>query len=613
MVHTNRKRIMIMGILILVLLCVFGTSKVLEYRDYLRTHEAYQDVEFQIGSVNGGRVKLLRLSGDQIEDGDVLRLYLPVISSGENVYIRLNQLGSVVIDGREYRSGDCLGTVQPGIKRYIMFKSPDGLILSRAELKVLSSSHVASMYISLTSHTLENIHDSDKTIRDEAYFSILDAFGSMDAQGCADFFGRGTYSWYETEKKSYNVHLKSPMAFLGMGECSKWALRSTAADTTMMMDQLAYTLARRLELPYAVESEYVNLYIDGEYRGLYLLAQKASTIDGSVRVSDLSASNDWLNKKEVLRYDSRNRMKYYDVSEPSEITGGYLMEFNDHSRYQRNDPGFETEDKYVTIHAPSNIGETETKYIADIVRNAEQKINEADDNTTLADMGHILDLYTWFATYWIDEFLCDYDADFTSFFFYKEKNDPLLYAGPVWDYDEAYWHTFYNDDYQTQMLTTASLQTSSWMQKLENIPSIHEGMKQYFMATFAPAVRSLDQNDVPSIANQLQDAIAMEHDRWNISSEYSTREQEEMYHVWLNARLSFFNDYCVREEEYVTLTFVYPEDSVIRHNVVLAFQRNDLIYGWPGKEYGELWFDEQGNQPYDAMRVDRDYVFYFAN
>ncbi len=612
MVRTNGKRIRIMLLLIAVLLCVLGTSEILEYREYLRTHEAYQDVTFEVGDLVASRIKILELEGDAEEQ--TLRLYLPIQSNGQNITIHMSQLGSISIDGQEYRAGDKLNATHPDLNHYIMFKSPEGAIISRAKLEILSSSQVATLFINLQNYSLQEIHESEKTLRDESGYMLLDSFGSIDSMGVVGFSGRGTFSWYETDKKSYNFHLKEPKQLLGMGECTKWALRSTPTDSTMMMDQLAYRLARRLELPYAIDSNYVNLYIDGEYRGLYLLVQKASSIDGSLQIEDLSTENEWQNKKNVLRYDSRNKMKYYDVLEPEDISGGYLLEFNDKSRYDRNDPGFETQEKYVTIHAPYNIGPNEIEYIADLVRNAENVIYSADDKTKLTAIEKYMDLDTWCATYWMDEFLCDYDADYTSFFFYKKAGDSLLYAGPVWDYDEAYWHTFYNDDYQAQMLTTASQQAPSWMQQLESIPAFRDCIQKYYLDTFSTSVHTMDENDVTVLARELEDARIMNNDRWNLPNEraYSI-DVENMYHAWLNARMAFYDDYCKNESNYVRMTFVYPTDSNIRHNVVLAFRKGDRIDGWPGKESEQFWFDEQGNKPYESMNVDRDYTFYLAN
>ena len=51
-----------------------------------------------------------------------------------------------------------------------------------------------------------------------------------------------------------------------------------------------------------------------------------------------------------------------------------------------------------------------------------------------------IDLESWAKKYLVEEIVKNFDGGISSQYFYKDsdaKGEPLLYAGPVWDYDGA--------------------------------------------------------------------------------------------------------------------------------------------------------------------------------
>ncbi len=80
------------------------------------------------------------------------------------------------------------------------------------------------------------------------------------------------------DKKEYRVRLYQPKSFVGMRRDDDWQLFAMYDDFTYMRTKLAFDVWRSLEPsnPTAIlpDSEYVNLYLNNEYKGLYLLAEK---------------------------------------------------------------------------------------------------------------------------------------------------------------------------------------------------------------------------------------------------------------------------------------------------------------------------------------------------
>jgi spore coat protein CotH len=80
------------------------------------------------------------------------------------------------------------------------------------------------------------------------------------------------------DKKGYRIQLTQSKSFLGMRRDDDWQLFAMYNDYTRMKDKLAFDLWRTLEdtNPTAIlpDSEFVTLYLNQEYIGLYLLAEK---------------------------------------------------------------------------------------------------------------------------------------------------------------------------------------------------------------------------------------------------------------------------------------------------------------------------------------------------
>ena len=68
-------------------------------------------------------------------------------------------------------------------------------------------------------------------------------------------------------------------------------------DATQMHDKLIKDLAAELGMAYTASCDWVNLYYDGEYRGVYLLSEKNSVGTAGVAITDMEAAYKKLNSK----------------------------------------------------------------------------------------------------------------------------------------------------------------------------------------------------------------------------------------------------------------------------------------------------------------------------
>ncbi len=97
---------------------------------------------------------------------------------------------------------------------------------------------------------------------------------------------RGNSSYGKTDMKkknkySYKLRLDEKADLLGLGESRHWYLLANWFDVTHMRNKLAYDLSGALGLTYT-ESTWVNLYYNGEYRGIYSLVESIRIEEGRI-------------------------------------------------------------------------------------------------------------------------------------------------------------------------------------------------------------------------------------------------------------------------------------------------------------------------------------------
>src|SRR5438093_1155567 len=79
-------------------------------------------------------------------------------------------------------------------------------------------------------------------------------------------------------KNSYGITLASPVRLLDLRESAHWVLNAAFIDRSLMRHKLSYDLFLSLDAPgarrFAAGSRFVEVYLNGDYRGAYLLMER---------------------------------------------------------------------------------------------------------------------------------------------------------------------------------------------------------------------------------------------------------------------------------------------------------------------------------------------------
>ncbi len=255
--------------------------------------------------------------------------------------------------------------------------------------------------IALNGTTLDEI---GKQSKDVIYYDNLlsvDYGDKVDSFSRVQIKGHGNSSWIQP-KKSYQIKFDDDYSFLGLPPTKKWILIANYLDESLLRNDAAFYVDRMLGSPYARQGEFADLYVDGEYSGLYYVTSK-------IRID----------KTEI------------DLRDPN----GILVEL-DYLHFNANDTQFY--DKGVSLIASDIVSEDNYSEATSDFAASFAKLMTAAKNRDYASVTDLLDVESAARYYLLSEFTVDPDAYVTSFYMYKDGITDKIHFGPAWDFDYAF-------------------------------------------------------------------------------------------------------------------------------------------------------------------------------
>lgn len=313
-------------------------------------------------------------------------------------------------------------------------------------VKFLKAEKSGTVYINTESGSMDAIH-ADKSHKESGTVIILDENGNVQYDGDLDSIkGRGNSTW-EQAKKPYNIKLDKKTDLFGMGKNKSWCLLASATEPSMIRNMLVYDFAYNIGVETTGFAHYTNLYLNGEYAGLYILTEKVDIGENRIDIYDLEGATEDVNEKDLDEYNLAGKqnsrefgtIKYADIpNNPDEITGGYLLELEKIYRYVNEASGFITDiGQAIVVKTPEYASKAQVEYISSYYQDFEDALYSATGyNSKGKHYSDYIDIDSLARMYVITEFTAIFDGCSSSFFLWKDVNGKLT-AGPAWDYDSS--------------------------------------------------------------------------------------------------------------------------------------------------------------------------------
>lgn len=98
--------------------------------------------------------------------------------------------------------------------------------------------------------------------------------------------GRGNATWDFYPKKPFKIKFDEKQSLLGFPENKDWVLLAEYCDKSIMRTAYMCELADFVGLPYPIRYRHVQLYLNGEYNGMYVLTDQVEKKNGRVNIED---------------------------------------------------------------------------------------------------------------------------------------------------------------------------------------------------------------------------------------------------------------------------------------------------------------------------------------
>ena len=562
--------------------------------------------------INGkGRVKTISVfTPEKFPEDHYVFLPSSAVLPETRIYFKMAYAILLSAEGKEdiaLYSGGNLGNVEKDLIYYTTFVTRNGEVLDRGKMMFMQSDGIAAVYVDTASGGMDNIYE-DKDYREPGKIYIEDPDGVIEYMGDMKYIkGHGNTTWKE-DKKSLGVMLDKPADLFGMGTAYNWVLLANCLDQTMMANSVVYDLARDAGLKYSPELCYADLYLNGEYNGLYQVAEKNEVAENRIEITDLNLRNKQANNAlDPTLYD------LYDINpkspgerkgvslpvNPADITGGYLIEHDYGKKYSDEISGFRTAsgEKYV-LRSPVFASEKEINYIADLFEELERRAQNGDDLSDMIDMESFADKYL------VEEIVKNDGAGATSSYFYKDadKVDPLIYAGPVWDYDMALGNSgrgLTDIPDHLDFCTNHMQQTRLFYYLYRNNDEFREYVKKDYKEKFRPLLISLINGVIDEYVKNVDKNDNMDMARWQRGAD-ERPEAVDTVKEFLKKRVVFLDKVWIDDEEIHVVHLT--KDVGQRHPYVGVLDGGTMeVLPAPrtGDEEGAHWVVQETGESFD--------------
>lgn len=342
--------------------------------------------------------------------------------------------------------------------------------------------------------------------------------------------GRGNSTWWICTDASagavvgkcpYQVKFGDKTSILGMPEDKKWVLLAEKSDKSMIRNKIARYMGELSDLEYTPNAEYVELFINEDYQGTYLIGQKVE--------------------------ESSNRVDIGD--------DGYLIEIDTdaNGRIDVDDIIFKPT-IWSSIHTDGvfNIKDPDIDYGSDEFYLIENYINDFEsvlysNNFNNPDSGYesyidVDSLIDWFL---INEIAKSVDARWYSSIYFSYIPGKKIEMGPIWDFDLSYGNLNYSD---AQYTSDFYIKQNNWIDRL----FLDEVFVEKVKIRYSYYYNKLDdiKSKIDEFAKYIDKSQKANFERWDILGVYVwpnpvydlTYEQEvERLKNWIEERMNWLN------------------------------------------------------------------------
>ncbi len=379
-------------------------------------------------------------------------------------------------------------------------------------------------------------------------------------------------------KKPYAIETRDSLgqnlnvSLLGMPEENDWILRASYFDHTFIRNPLACHMSR-MTGRWASRCRLVELVVNGEYKGIYILMEKIKRDRGRLDIAELTPD---------------------EITAP-DVSGGYIYEVT----------GFEDnlgQSRYLKYPKYDEAAPEQISYIQQYDNAFRTVMNTNYYTDKVSGYRAYIDVQSFVDELIVQEAMRNSDAYGWSGYFHKDREGKIN-AGPVWDFDQSAGNSSYPDDGVVQGWLFEHPHTSNtpffWPLLFGDPLFAYHVRQRWEELREGPFSDVKLMAYVDSIAGMLSFAEQREFQKWPVLGEYVWRETSgyEQRNTY-QKEVDYLKNFLLQRWSWMDaeLSTIFNPTSITASSV--PFFRDVLVYPNPASDF--LRFDITADDQYAA-------------
>ncbi|MEA3494542.1 MAG: CotH kinase family protein [Bacteroidota bacterium] len=337
------------------------------------------------------------------------------------------------------------------------------------------------------------------------------------------------------------------VSIFGWPKENDWILYAPYSDKSLLRNVLTLKLAEATN-QYSSRTKFCELFINGDYKGVYVFMEKIKRDNGRVNISKLKSS---------------------DIT-GDDLTGGYIIKVDKSDTiaegwYSYPSPAYpDAMILFLSYHYPKwdEIVPKQKEYIQNYILDFENTLVSNEFADPLTGYSKYIDISSFIDFLLINELSKDIDAFKYSVFMYKNKDSKggKLKMGPYWDFNLGYGNVNYGDYHvdSTGGWIYNKAYKMFWFERLMQDTNFQNKVKcRWNKLRKGPYKTDIVLSYIDSMTNYLDEAQKRNFNEYHILGRYiwpnkyvfDTYEEEISYlKDWLSARFEWMDNnlpgYC---------------------------------------------------------------------
>ena len=361
-------------------------------------------------------------------------------------------------------------------------------------------------------------------------------------------------------KKPYRIKFDSKRNMLGMNDgakCKSWVLLAEWFDASMLHNSTSLSLASAILTEYTSDWRYVNVYLDGVYQGVYLLAEQSQINEHRVDIEEAGADTKDVRSGYLFEQENGSEVPFLTINVQSYkytnfLGEKYIPHVQDFHFELKNDETTPEQEAFAKRYFKNMFDLMYKATYEGVYMTLDENANLVPSNYKTAEeaLRAVIDIDSLARKFIHSEITCNWDDRQKSYYMhvdFSEGGTGLLTFSCPWDFDHAFyrWSRYTYADTEDWF----SPRRTVWYAMLLNHDFVRERIAEVWKEVYA------DTNGFDSVLDMMlqitrnyETDLRVDADMWNRGADGRPKEVSDRIteaakgYQWLIKRITWLNE-----------------------------------------------------------------------